>query len=140
MKIGKNEISKVFDFGISNKQSLLNLFKLVNTEYKCGALYNNLILNPDKKHTFLYYEIRKNEVIFGFKDTTNKLYQNLLKTKDCHIFGEEQSQHNKNISHLIKDIKNYSYIQGGVNITFHKNLLSDFLRLQIEKFKDLEDK
>ncbi|CRG97122.1 conserved Plasmodium protein, unknown function [Plasmodium gallinaceum] len=139
MKKVKNEISNFLSFDLKNKQSLINFYKVLNKEYICGEIHKNLILNPNQKSSFLYFELRQNEVVLGFKDTNNDLYQKLLKIKDSKIFGDDIKE-DEDISHLIKDIKNYSYIQGGAIITFHKKLLTDYIILKLEKFKEITDK
>lgn len=180
MKKINKEIANVHLFDLQKKKSLVNLYEALNKEYVCGELHKNLILNPNQKSSFLYYELRKNEIILGFKNTDDKVYQQLLKIKDAHIFSENISEHvensteektknidNKNnieeitkqkdsdekiaiidenqdarekkkICHLIKDIKNYTYIQGGAFITFHKKELLDYLSHKIEDIKKKE--
>ncbi|KEG03806.1 conserved Plasmodium protein, unknown function [Plasmodium vinckei vinckei] len=140
MKRVKNSVVNFSAFDLSNKQSLINFYKSLNREYICGEIHNNLILNPDPKSSFLYFEHRQNEIILGFKDTNNELYQKLIKIKDSYIFDESQTKTDQDIGNLIKDIKNYSYIQGGAMITFHKQLLKNYVALQIQKFKEIQDK
>ncbi|CRH02912.1 conserved Plasmodium protein, unknown function [Plasmodium relictum] len=139
MKKVKDEILNFLSFDLKNKKSLINFYKILNKEYTCGEIHKNLILNPNQKSSFLYFEIRQNEIVLGFKDANNDLYQKLLKIKDSKIFGENIKEE-EDISHLIKDIKNYSYIQGGALITFHKKLLIDYIILKLEKFKEITDK
>ncbi|SCQ17294.1 conserved Plasmodium protein, unknown function [Plasmodium ovale] len=140
MKKVVNEIVKFSSFDLKSNQSLLNFYKVLSKEYKCGEIHENLILNPNQKSSFLYFELRKNEVILGFKDTNDELYQKLLKIKDSHIFGNNNTKSDEQISHLIKDIKNYSYIQGGALIIFHKKLLKEYIALQLQKRKEVTDK
>lgn len=178
MKKINKEVANLHLFDLQKKKSLLNLYQVLNKEYVCGELHKNLILNPSANSTFLYYELRKDEVILGFKHTDDKFYQQLLKIKDAHILEnisentenstEEKTKNidNKNnveeitkqkdsddeasivnenqdarekkeICNLIKDIKNYTYIQGGALITFHKKPLLDYLS---HKLEDIEKK
>ncbi|SBS91432.1 conserved Plasmodium protein, unknown function [Plasmodium malariae] len=138
MKKMKKEILKFLFLDLkNNKQSLTNFYKILNKEYICGEIHKNLLLNPDEKSSFLYFEIRQNDVILGFKDTNNQLYQKLVNIKDKKIFGQHKTKNEENIANLIKDIKNYSYIQGGALVSFHKKLLKDFITLQLENFKEI---
>ncbi|KJP87591.1 hypothetical protein AK88_02759 [Plasmodium fragile] len=140
MKKAQNEVIKFMPFDLKNKQSLINLYKMLSKDYKCGELHENIILNPDHKSSFLYVQQSQHEIIFGFKDTNNDLYQRLLKLKDNKIFGYEQTKQDEKISNLIKNIQNYSYIKGGAIVTFHKSLLKNYILTQIQKLKELSDK
>ncbi|GAW83857.1 hypothetical protein, conserved [Plasmodium gonderi] len=140
MKKVKNEILKFSPFELNNRQSLINFYKVLNKEYICGELHQNIILNPEKKSPFLYLELRKNEITFGFKDTNNDLYQQLVKIKDKKIFGQTLTIHDEQIAHLIKDIKNYSYIQGGALVTFDKTMLKNYVHIQLQKLNEIASK
>lgn len=137
MKKAQNEILKFAPFDLKNIQSLMNFYKMLSKDYKCGELHENIILNPNKKSSFLYLEQRQDEIIFGFKDTNNDLYQSLLKSKDNKIFGYKQTKQEEIIAPLIKNIKNYSYIEGGALVTFHKPLLKSYMLTQLQRVKQL---
>ncbi|SOV17134.1 conserved Plasmodium protein, unknown function [Plasmodium sp. gorilla clade G2] len=140
MKKIKNDLIPFLHYDLKSAQSLVSFNKLLNKEYISGEIHKNIILNTNQKSSFLYFEVGKNEVILGFKNTNHELYQKLLQIKDRKIF-EINEQHKDNqeedIADMIKDIKNYSYIQGGAIITFNKKLLKDYIQLKLKTFKEL---
>ncbi|CAA9991288.1 conserved Plasmodium protein, unknown function [Plasmodium knowlesi strain H] len=140
MKKVQNEVLKFASFDLKNRQSLINFYKMLNKDYKCGELHENIILNPDNKSSFLYVQQSQHEITFGFKDTNNDLYQRLVKLKDSKIFGYEQTEQDEKIAQLIKNIQNYSYIKGGALVTFHKPLLKNYVLTQLQKLKELSEK
>ncbi|CAG9472565.1 conserved Plasmodium protein, unknown function [Plasmodium vivax] len=138
MKRAHSEVLKFAPFNLKNRHSLISFYKMLSKEYKCGELHQNIILNPDEKSSFLYLQQSQDEIIFGFKDTNNGLYQKLVKLKDSRIFGYEQTKQEEVIAPLIKDIKNYSYIEGGALVTFHKPLLKSYMLSQLQELQKMQ--